>query len=374
MSLFDHHRRLLSPDIWHKDEMSPTNKVKAQLHDQVDRRFPRASKVLFVGDLVGHYYDPESPLDVLLLVPKEVVDSYRKEAQFVSGYKLRGSDHAVNFHFLDESLNTAVLADRFGTLYDVVSGDWVGKRVADLSELARPEAILQRIRWRLYKTKASEEPYPYRWDVAREAFARLGEEDREFIVSELQQIVARLQSNISNVVKTYNRAEVWTAASTLNELLAEDADEDDVLDLVKEHNVPPSVLTAIYNKYRYQHVLELLQEDDERLQQEKAMAESESGPKLQMITSGVEAPDELVYRNAVYHKTAGGASKFMWDRVNALVNLVVVNNGGYGNAVDVVYKIFDKILSGSRYMNTGPRRRKVVLRLYKKYYRHMDVD
>jgi len=356
MSLFDYHRRTLSPDIWRTDEMSLTNRVKAQLHDQVDRRFPDASKVLFVGELVGHYYDPESSLDVVLLVPKQLLPQYKKEAQFVSGYKLRGSDHPVNFYFFDDSIKPEILADRFGTVYDVGAGHWVGKKVADLSELARPEAVMQRIRWNLYKTKGSDEPYPYRWDVVREAFARLDEDPRTHIVDDLRRIVSRLHGNITNVVKTYNRADVWTAASELNTMLTEDVDEDDILDYVEQQKVPPPVLTALYNKYRYQDIMEILAEDDERLRQEKAQQEEDTGPQIQMITS------------------AKGKSTFLWDRVNALVNLVVVNNGGYGNAVDVIYKLFDKILSGSRYMNTGPRRRKVVLKLYKKYYRHMDVD
>jgi len=360
MSIFDYHNRVLSPNVWKTDELRPAPRVRNQLHTQLRTRFPRAGRVFLAGDLAGHYYHEESPLDLIVLTPEETVDEYRREAEVVNGYLLKGTDHGVYFHFLSDTVKPELLSEKFGPVFDIGMDRWFGKRVTGNTEMIRPDALLQHIKWKLYKVKEyDEEVYPYEWRVLGEAVRHLSPAGRTHLLDSLRQTTTRLENGIGRVLKSYQDPAVWRNASTLQQLFRSDYDEEEVYNYIRANKIPVPVVLATLNVLRYEDVLELVTEIDEQIQDEMQAQSAGQGVQLQSITG------------AVRKKAGRAASAHLWKRMANLVDLVIMQNGGYGNAVNTVFQVMDRILENSRYMNTGPRRRQVVLRLYKKFYRHM---
>ena len=316
MSIYDYHRRLLSSDVWKADEMSLAPKARRQLHNQVQNRFQRAPGVYVVGELAGHYYHEESPLDVIISAPKELVEEYRREADVVNGYALPGTGHPVYFFIVDASVKPALLADKFGPIYDVGSDQWIGKRVTGITEMTRPEALLQQIKWRLYKIKEfDEQPYPYEWRVLGEALQLISTDERSRLMDELRKVIARLEQNIGSVLKSYNDPAVWRNASTLKTLFEEDEHEDDIREFVEKNKIPSPVVLAIMNVFRYDDVLEQIAEVDEKLQRMEDLEAEKRGVMLRSITgSPHEAPVEIRYKGARYKKASSATVRSLRRR------------------------------------------------------------
>jgi hypothetical protein len=252
---------------------------------QVSRRFPKAMKILVVGDLSGHYYNEESPFDVIVLAPKEVLTNYKHEADFVSGYILKNTAHKTYFYVMDSSIRPELIADKFGPTYDVFEDRWVGKRVTGTTEMTRPEALLQMIKWKLYKAKEmDEEPFPYEWRILAESMEHLSGDDRKVLLNELKQVVARLENSIGKVLNKYNDAAVWRNASTLKRLFDEAADDDDIKEFIDAQRIPAPVVMALMNTYRYADVLDQIEDIDERLRQRDELDASKRGVSLRSIT------------------------------------------------------------------------------------------
>jgi hypothetical protein len=365
MSIFNYHRRLLSPTVWKTDELRPSPRVRNQIRNQIQARFPAASRVFLAGDLAGHYYDEVSPLDLIVYAPKEKVAQYKQEAQVVNGYLLSGTDHGVYFHILSNTIKPELLAEKFGPIFDIEMNRWFGKRVTGNTELIRPDAILQRIKWRLYKVKDyDDELYPYEWIVLSEAVRHLSTEGRQNLKDSLREVIARLKHNVGNVLASYTDAAVWRSASALQELIDEDSYADDIQEFVEANSIPSPVVLAMINVLRYQDVLAEIEEVDEQIKELDEIQSQGRGVQLQSIASTKRTSSRR-------KQAAKAASEFVWQRLANLVDLVIIQNGGYGNAVETVFQLVSRVLDKSRYMNTGIRRRKVALRLYQKYYRHM---
>jgi len=360
MPIYDYHRRVLSPTVWKVDELRPAPRVRKQLRNQLRTRFPQAGRVFIAGDLAGHYYHEASPLDLILLVPPNTVNDYRREAEVVNGYLLDGTEHGVYFHILPDTVKPELLGEKFGPVFDISMDRWFGKRVTGNTELTRPDALLQHIKWKLYKVKEyDQEVYPYQWEILGEAVRHLSQAGRQQLKDELKQVVARMERGIGKVLKTYQDPAIWRNASALQNLLHDDYDGEDIFGYVQANKIPTPVVLAMLNVLRYEDVLEAVTEIDEHIQEETEAQSMMSGVQLQQITGTT-------------HKKAGrAASEYLWKRLANLVDLVILQNGGYGNAVETVVQVVERILENSRYMNTGPRRRQVALRLYKKFYRHM---
>jgi hypothetical protein len=364
MSIFNYHRRVLSPTVWKTDELRPAPRVRNQIRTQLRARFPRASRVYLAGDLAGHYYDEISPLDLIVAAPADKVEQYRREAQVVNGYLLSGTEHGVYFYIIADSIRPELLAEKFGPIFDIEMDRWFGKRVTGNTEMIRPDALLQRIKWRLYKVKEyDDELFPYDWDVVTEAVRHLSPDGRQHLKDSLREVISRLKNNIGDVLASYKEASVWRTASALQELIDADSYEDDIRDFIDANRVPSPIVLAMFNVLRYQDVLAEIEDVDEQLNELSNVQSLGRGVQLQSVAS--------TKRTSKRRQAGKGASEFLWRRLADLVDLVILQNGGYGNALETMFRIVERVLDHSRYINSGLRRRQIVMRLYKKYYRHM---
>jgi len=281
---------------------------KAQVRIQLDRRFPAATSAFLAGELVGHYYNEESPLDVLVLAPKDQLKDYRQEAQTVSGYKLKNSTHPVHFHVIPNDYNAAVLSDKFGLLYNLSDGAWIGRRVSDTSALADPEALLRFIRWRVFRVKNDDVPYPYRWRILPEAYMLLSDEGRQHVLSTLRDIMERMRLNARRIAGVYRDPHIWEAAGKLELMLQQDEHEDIIENYVAEHNLPPPILKAFYNMYRYKDVHDILEATERKIQKLRDVENASKGIVMQ-LASTKEAPDTLTLGGKIYRKLVLGTSR-----------------------------------------------------------------
>ncbi len=302
MSIYDFHRRTLSPRLWQPNEQRLRFRPRAQIYEQLDRRFPEATKAYLVGEMTGNYYDSATPVDVLVLVPNDFVQEYREEAKIVSGYKLKGSEHPVFFHILSDEIDAGVVADKFGTLYNLGSGMWLGKRVSDPSALTNPDALLRYIRWRAYRIKDLDEPYPYRWQVLPEAYGQINTEGRQQLTGELRDIVERMRLNARKIAGAYRDENVWNAAGKLELMLQREEPDDDVVDFVQLHNIPALVLKAFYNMYRYKDVLDILEASERNIQRLLDAENAGRGTLLQLASTKKSPPDVLNIGGKLYQR------------------------------------------------------------------------
>lgn len=373
MSIFDYHHRSLCAEVWDLNELTLKNGARTQIARQVRSRFPNARNIFLVGDLTGHYYNDRSELDVVVQASDDDLAKYQEDADIASGYFIPGTLRRMSFYVLKEGTSAGALAEQFGPIYDFNSGVWYGKRVADTSEMVRPEAVLSHVHWRLFKAKHSTDLYPYDWRVLQEAFSLLPDDAREKIVYALTTKTHELSDEIRDTVKRYNSARVWRISS---EFIAE-LDEDYTEDLVEEYVVgellPLPVVKAVVNKCRYEDVVEILDEMNERLKDDRMKSLRETAPVLHM--SDVQsAKKDVAYEGYIYKEAGPASMNFLWDRLINLVDLLVIHSGGYGNSLDTLFKVFEYILEHSRYANTGARRRRIVMRLYRKFFRHLEEE
>lgn len=356
MHLLDYHRRTLCPEVWQGDEMTLTARAKAHLRDQVDRRFPRAVGVYFVGDLVGHYYDDTTPLDIIVQVPSALQQRYRDEASVVSGYNLKNSDHPVFFHIVPDNVSRSNLTGNFGTLYDPIQGSWLGKHTADVSELLHPRSLLQRIQWKLYRVKNQQEPFPYKWPVVQAAFSKLGSNDRDWILRKLQGRVNALESNLGNVVARYNSPELGRKVAALERALDEgQVFHGEVGHIVASTGLPDRVRDALLNRFRYEDLLFRLASLEERLKMEEDRDKIQDETRI-ILSSVGEAGDQLSHR------------------ATHLIDRLISEAGDYGDAPKVASAIIDRVLRNSRFLNTPGRRRRVAANLFLSYNRNGETD
>ena len=92
MKVLDYHRRLMDGSIWNSDEMTLASNTRRHLHHQMSRRFPNAKAVYLVGELVGHYYEDTSDLDILVRVADSHECRRKPEAATTDRFRLR-PDH-----------------------------------------------------------------------------------------------------------------------------------------------------------------------------------------------------------------------------------------------------------------------------------------
>ena len=301
MSIYDFHRRTMCPALW-KDEQNLRFSPRAQLSTQLERRFPKATKAFLVGELVSNYYTDASPMDVLVLVPDNVVKEYQEEAQVVSGYKLRGTQHPVFFHVMSDQTSPEVIADKFGVLYNVGSGMWTGRRSHDPSALLDPDALMRYIRWRAYRVKDSDEPYPYRWRVLPQAYTRMEDDQRQEVLGHLRDIIERLRLNARKIAGAYRDEMIWDSAGKLELLLQEEALDEDIMDFVAANNIPMPVLKAFYNMYRYKDVLDILETTERKMRKQRESEDASKGVILQMASTQRTAPEELFLGTKRYRR------------------------------------------------------------------------
>lgn len=341
MSILDYHRRTLCPDIWSPDELVLRPKVRDHLFNQVKTRFAGAKGVLLVGDLTGHYYTDDSDLDLLVVSQQEdQVRDLIQESRYVSGYLLEGTQHPVNFHVLRPGTVTSALATKFGPVYDLNSGMWYGRRVLDASEMSRVDAVREHLTWRLYKAKGSIQLSSPKWNVLSDAFSRLPGSDRQQVIDWLKMAMAGLDRNIRRVIKAFNRADVWTGAARFAQVLNEGAQDDELAETVEALSIPREVAAAIVNRYRYEDVLDQLEQLDQKLHK------AEDGDRGEFAGMRVSSrQDPLV------------------DRLSSILDSLVVAGGGFGTAVDSVAGALETVLRHSRYLATGQRRQMILKKL-----------
>jgi hypothetical protein len=283
MSIYDYHRMTLNPEIWQNDGIRLRRRAEAQINEQLNTRFSEASRAFLLGENVTHYYDEGSPIDILLLVPKQKVESARREAEYISGYSLRDTDHDVFFYILADTIKPEALAEKFGPMYDLQSGLWIGRRVPGLTELARPEALLQYIKWRLYKAKTVEDPYPYEWRILREAVAKLSRSERQELETSLRKTRAYLRYNLGEVLDRYHDARTWKTAEKLGDMFEADEFEDTIQEFLEQSKLPEPVRVAILNFYRYDDVLDQVEEQNERMALDEHERELDQGIEIQSV-------------------------------------------------------------------------------------------
>jgi hypothetical protein len=316
-------------------------KVRSHIFEQVQARFAGAKGVLLVGDLTGHYYTDDSDLDLLVVAAQEdQVKSLLQESQFVSGYRLDGTSHSVNFHILHPGTSAAALASKFGAVYDLNSGMWYGRRVLDTSEMSRVDAVREHLTWRLYKAKGSVQLSSPKWNILKEAFSKLPQDDRQQLVDWLKMSLAGLDRNIRRVIKAFNKTEVWTGAAHFAEVLADGARDDELSETMEALSIPHEVAAAIVNRHRYEDVLDQLEQLDQKLRKE---ADGDRGEFAGMRVSSRQEP--------------------LVDRLSSVLDSLIVAGGGIGTAVDSVSSALETALRHSRYLSTDKRRQMILKRL-----------
>jgi hypothetical protein len=341
MSILDYHRRTLCPEIWSPDEQVLRPKVRDHLFNQVRARFAGAKGVLLVGDLTGHYYTDDSDLDLLVVSQQEdQVRGLLQESQYVSGYLLDGTQHPVNFHVLHPGTAAAALASKFGPVYDLNSGLWYGRRVLDTSEMSRVDAVREHLTWRLYKAKGSVQLSSPKWNVLNDAFSKLPGPDRQQVIDWLKMALFGLDRNIRRVIKAFNQAEVWTSAARFAQVLNDGARDDELAETMESLSIPREVAAAIVNRYRYENVLDKLEQLDQKLRK------TEDGDRGEFAGMRVSSrQDPLI------------------DRLSSVLDSLIVAGGGIGTAADSVAAALEAVLRHSRYLATGQRRQMILKKL-----------
>lgn len=342
MPILDYHHKILCADVWSSDEMVVRPQVRDSIEEQMKARFPRARGLFLVGDMTGHYYHEASDLDLLVAARDEDVNAYFEECRFVSGYLLDGTQHKVNFHVVDSSMSPAALAAKFGPVYDIGSGVWYGRRVLGITEMTRPEAVMEHISWRLYKAKNSTSLRPYKWDMLTAAFSQITDEDRKQVIYKLKLTVAALEKNVRSVIKAFNQADVWRGAAAFAEVLEESRNENEIEEQADALGLPEPVLAAIVNKYRYEDLLDQLELMDQK------------------IAKQVKLEEEANY-GAMY--TASVVDNEMLSRFNEVASTLIASGGGHVNAVYAMADILGFLLRNNSYVATDTRRKMVIKKL-----------
>jgi predicted nucleotidyltransferase len=337
MGILDHHYKNYLPSVWSTDGNDLTARFKAQLTQQLENRFPQATAVYLVGDAVSHYWTPQSDVDILVRTPEELLSPYDEEAQLASGYPLVNTENRVYYYPLVEDMAPEVVAKHFGPLYDVGQNRWYGIRVTDKTELARPDGIIEYINWRLFKMKESDDPEPYDWKVLLLAFGEMRDGAREIVLSELKYRVARIDHNIGVLLRNRN-SKTWKQVEHTETELWEEGELPS-----SAEELPKALRHAVLHKHRYRDIMDELETLDDKIRTRATR------PKTADVT------DDRVAAN-------------INQRLSNLISLLIQRNGGYGAAVDTVYDLFDNVLERNRYLGNEIRRRRIVQRLYRKYW------
>lgn len=338
MAILDYHGRYLLPSVWDQDD-HVSRRFLAQLRTQM-RRFPAATGVLLVGDVTGHYWQQDSDVDVVLTVPKQHQRRYADLANGASGYRMAGTDNAVRFWIMPAGTNPRVLQRHFGSVYDVLTGLWYGKPLYSTVEMLRPEAILQRANWQLYKAKQDYDPYPYEWRIVSTAFSEVDKQARASVLDALKARTAKLDANVTRLL-TQQPRETWQAATAFEKALIETGDLPDRSEL------PDHVVKAILNLHRYADLQEILIDIDEEIwNREQRIKELDS-----------------FARNAAVD--FAGLS----DKILRHVDFLLQRSGGFKNAGDVMFDVILYLLENSRFFHTDIRRKQIARRLYDRFFR-----
>lgn len=338
MGLLDYHGKNLLPSVWSPDG-NLTARFRAQLHDQLNDRFGEAADALLIGDAVSHYWRKDSPVDVILPMSREDVKVARQSTKRINGHPLAETDNPVFFWPVRDDIAPQVLAKHFGPVYSLATGYWYGTHVQDEMELQRPEGLLQRANWMLYRAKHTDDPFPYEWRITSEAFSRLADDDRTYVLDELKYRVAQVDRNITRLLKTQPK-DIWRAAEVFDQELVENEE------LPVGDKVPRRVALAILHRFRYQDLLETLSEVDESIYHRNRFAAREQP---------AQDPEK-------------SSTTMLRRRVQQYSDLLLQRNGGSARAVEEMYRQFADLLDNSRYILTDMRRRRIVYRLYRDYY------
>lgn len=330
MGLLDYHAKNLLPAVWSPDG-DLTARFRAQIEDQMDR-FPGVQDILLVGDTVSHYWQDDSEVDVLLLVPEERLKEARQQARRVSGFPLVETDNRVNFWPIKAGYSPGVLAQHFGPVHSVNTGYWYGQHVQNEMELQRTAGVLQHANWRLWKAKYREDPFPYEWRILAEAFSHLSVNERNDVLDELRYRTSQIDRHVTKLLKHQSR-ETWRAAEQFDQELI------DTEELPEDSTLPRRVVLALLHRFRYQDLLDTLIEVDDKLQQVRYAAAEEE-------------PSVPVLRQ-----------QFM-----RLADMILQRTGGSAKAVEQLYALLRFILDNSQYILTDMRRRRIVYRLYRYYF------
>lgn len=340
MSIYDYHRRVLSPSIWQEDGNTLTSRARSQLDEQVRTRFPTATGVYLIGDLMGHYWDEESDLDVLVQVPDSDATKYRDDVQIASGHLLLPSDHRVYFWLISDRQSPEAVAKHFGPIFDTSTRQWYGERVLDINEMTRPEAILRRVNWKLYKAKKSLELWPESFPVAFAAFAELPEDKQIRLLEELRYKTGLLDKKISQGLTKNSDPSAWKKLEAFENALFQEEDEELPARAVVE-GIPEHLVQSVLHKFRY---LDLLEEFENRYRRTKEDREG-----------------------AIMSTAKTATSSQMMSRLDSLLVSLVSSSGGYSNAPETIYEVITRLLD-SKYINTTARQRNLVYKLYQRYY------
>jgi hypothetical protein len=345
--------------VWSSTEQTLLPRAKAQILNQFQDRFPTATGVLLIGPMVGHYYTDDTPVDVLVAVPSSSIKDYKRELEFINGRILLPTEHQIFFYLVPNTVSVDILTQYFGPVYDVLSGIWYGPRVTDITELARPSAILQRIAWQLYRYKNEVELFPELWTPVFAAFEELGVEEQNQVVDALRFKIKKLDVALQKLLKNIPNAAVWKAVDSFEDLLNEDQSDDVVPATLSDEVIPKPVLFLVLHKFRYEDITERLVEKLEKLKELKQM-------QLKTMNLPIEAS---VKKTVAASKEVG---RELLRRLKSVFDVIYQATGGRTNAVDTTITLFTWILDNNRFVQTTAQKRLVALALYRRYYRGIE--
>jgi hypothetical protein len=242
-------------------------------------------------------------------------------------------------------------------VYEYASGIWYGERDTGNFQMLKSGALVRWINWQLFKAKSSMEVFPVYWTILFSAFPELGEEDRALIVDAIRWRVKGLEQKIRDRLRQQPAA-VWKKAEEFESRLIET--ESDELPEQYLAELPKSVILQVLHKFRYMDLLDRLS-----VMHDKLLADAES--EWLMSTADTEKPTLSLLK-----KMAARATGSLWTRLDAMLNSLMLAEGGYMSAPDTVFSIIERLLK-HRFMGTEARRRQVVLKLYEVYYRGKKV-
>lgn len=259
MAVEDHHRIRLDQSVWDPTEQHLLPRTRAQIGDTVRQRFPEATDVLLAGELITNYYDEQSDLDVVVVVPPEKLTDYKEELQFINGRNLLPTEHELYWYLIPDTVERPVLVERFGLLYDVIRDLWYGRRISGLTQLARPEAIVQYVNWQLFKYKQTLELFPLTWTYVFAAFSELKPADKSQVIDDLKRRGHRIGRLIRKALKSGRNGQLWKQVEVLEDQLLETEDEDLPLALAATKQIPLSLLWLVLHRFRYKNLADRLE-------------------------------------------------------------------------------------------------------------------
>jgi len=248
--LLDYHAKYLLPAVWSED--GTLTKRFSEKVKEIINKFPLLTDLCIIGDAVSHYWQHDSPIDIVVFAPEKCLCAYRRKAE-EGVSSIPGYENTIHIFVIRSTLNPDVMSRHFGAMFSVVKQRWYGKFISDQTELIQPEELLKYIHWRIYRERYTTNLDFLDWRIVKEAFIKLKDGERQNIIDAFKNRIAVLEASIHRKIVKQPK-EVMQYAEIFEEKLYSDEEVPD------EKNLPTSIATLLVHKIRYILILEDLED------------------------------------------------------------------------------------------------------------------